>query len=148
MNILTTEYTLKHRAFEIYVAGCNPPHCKGCHNPQSWDFNCGIYWKDKYIDIKNKITRNKHLVKRVWILGGEPLDQDHNQLFELINKLKELDVEIWLWTRYEIDDVPEKIKQLCDYIKTGRYIPERISDDNVQFNVKLATSNQKIHKIT
>ena len=57
MNILGTQYTLKHKAFEIYVAGCNgSPHCKGCHNPESWDFNLGDRMDDKYLlFLKSKI---------------------------------------------------------------------------------------------
>ena len=37
-------------------------------------------------------------------------------------------------------------KELCDYIKTGSYIEELKCDDNIQYGIKLATSNQKINK--
>ena len=33
-----------------------------------------------------------------------------------------------------------------DYIKCGKYIPELTTDDNIQYGVHLATSNQRIYK--
>jgi glutaminase len=35
---------------------------------------------------------------------------------------------------------------MCDYIKTGRYIPELKVNENVHYGINLATSNQKIYK--
>ena len=38
-------------------------------------------------------------------------------------------------------------KKMVDYIKIGAYIPELTTDDNIQFGIKLATSNQKIYRM-
>ena len=35
MKILSTQYSLKYKALEIYTAGCKGPHCEGCHNPDT-----------------------------------------------------------------------------------------------------------------
>ena len=78
------------------------------------------------------------------IFGGEPLDQNENELLGLLSDLKHLNKKVWLFTRFEIDEVSESIKFYCDYIKTGRYIPEFKCEDNIQYGIKLATSNQKI----
>ena len=40
MRILYVDYTLKHKSLDIYTSGCKcNPHCKGCQNPETWDFS-------------------------------------------------------------------------------------------------------------
>lgn len=149
MNILATQYTLATKSFEIYISGCaGNPHCKGCHNPDSWDFNLGEkYNKDYFINhIKSKIDEFDLLIKNIMIFGGEPLDNNHDEVFELLSDLKSLNKHIWLFTRYDLNNVPDKIKNVCDYIKCGRYIPELSTENNTQYGIKLATSNQNIYK--
>lgn len=149
MNILATQFTLATKSFEIYISGCaGNPHCKGCHNPLSWDFNLGEQFNEDYfkLNIKNKVEEFDNLISNIMIFGGEPLDNDHNELFKLLQMLKTLNKPIWLFTRYELEDVPKFIKCHCDYIKCGKYIPELTTDNNIQYGIKLATSNQKIYK--
>jgi len=61
-------------SISLFLQGC-PFHCKGCHNPETWDSHGGKEYDefeliDKIIDAidKNEIQRN------LSILGGEPLD--------------------------------------------------------------------------
>ena len=149
MNILGTQYSLSSKAFEIYVAGCSgKPHCDGCHNPESWDFNKGELFDDIYWSkIKSKIEEFNLLIDKVMLFGGEPLDQTHDELLNLLNKINKTNKEIWLFTRYEIEEVPDSIKNSCDFIKCGRYIEELKTDNNIQHGFKLATSNQKIYSL-
>jgi organic radical activating enzyme len=81
------------------------------------------------------------------LFGGEPLDQNHDEFLDFLNKLKTLNKAIWLFTRYSIDEVPKNVKILCDYIKTGKYLPELKTNDNIMYGITLATSNQTIHKL-
>lgn len=148
MNILGTQYTLQHKAFEIYVAGCNgSPHCKGCHNPESWDFNRGDTLDDNYLStMKNKIKSFDGMIDNIMIFGGEPLDQKITELIDLLDWLNQFNKKIWVFTRYDFDEVPSVIKSRCDYLKCGRYEPQNITNKNVQYGITLATSNQHIHK--
>lgn len=155
MNILATQYTLKTKSFEIYVAGCSGnPHCEGCHNPESWSFDCGEPYMSEYSDmIKNKVKEFSGLVDNVWILGGEPLDQNLSELLKLISSLYKIcqdnSCKLWLFTRYSLDEVKEKLgdfMQYFDYVKCGRYQHELQCKNNIQYGITLATSNQKIHK--
>ena len=148
MNILATQYTLANKSLDIYVAGCNgSPHCVGCHNKESWDFNQGKIWNEEYrIKIGNKIKDFDILIDNIMLFGGEPLDQNLDELINLCFVLTWSEKKLWLFTRYKIEDVPKTIKQLCDYIKCGRYIPELTTEDNIQYGIKLATSNQFIYK--
>jgi len=80
------------------------------------------------------------------LFGGEPNDQDKDVLLHLLFDLRGLNKTIWLFTRYELNDIPKFELQLCDYIKCGRYIPELTTEDNIKYGIKLATSNQIIYK--
>lgn len=150
MNIISTQYTLENRSLDIYISGCKGnPHCTNCHNPESWDFDTGEYYKNFFWSIQDKLKDFNSLIDNIMIFGGEPLDQNLDELEDLLlflnlNIKKE---KIWLFTRFEIVEVPDRIKDLCHYVKTGRYLEEFKTDNNIQFGISLATSNQKIFKI-
>ena len=86
------------------------------------------------------------MINRIEIFGGEPNDQNHNELELFLRDLKTLNKEIWLFTRYDLKDCPKFELELCDYIKCGKYIPHLSCDNNIQYNLTLATTNQKIYK--
>jgi anaerobic ribonucleoside-triphosphate reductase activating protein len=147
MNILATEFSLKHNALELYLAGCKGPHCPGCHNPETWDFNQGNPITPHILDeIRHKVNAFPDLIKAVWVLGGEPLDQDHKALEELLAFLQGLR-PVWLFTRREIDEVPESILRYCSCVKTGRYDANHKVEDYVLHGVQLASANQCIHRV-
>jgi anaerobic ribonucleoside-triphosphate reductase activating protein len=129
---------------DIFLSGCNrEPKCKNCHNPELWNFDNGndINYEEiiRWLKIKNELFDN------VIIMGGEPLDQkDLVVLLEKIYKIK----PIWLYTSYELDEIPKQIEKYCSYIKTGRYDETQLSKNNIVYGIKLASKNQKIYKIT
>lgn len=148
MRILATQYSLSTKSFEIYTAGCNGnPHCEGCHNPESWDFNLGEFY-DSILSgrIKEKIETFSQLIDNIMIFGGEPLDNPNYEVIELLEDLKVLEKLIWLFTGYEFKDVPKDILVHCNYIKCGRYERDKRENDKEQYGIKLASSNQKIYK--
>lgn len=147
MNIIGIDYTLKTSSIDIYVSGCNGPHCEGCHNPQSWNFDEGVPFSDNIIEsIRNYINIYSSLIKNVMIFGGEPLDQGHEELQTLFEELQIFNLPIWVFTRYNFEDIPEFVKSFSEYIKTGRYERELTCNDNIQYGIVLSTSNQKIYK--
>ena len=111
-----------------------------------FSFNQGIYYKDELPKILMKIEDFSSLIKRVEIFGGEPNDQNLEELEDLLTILKSTNKELWVWTRYDLKNCPEFEKELCDYIKTGEYDESLKCEDNIQYGIKLATSNQKINK--
>lgn len=85
----------------LFVQGCHF-HCKGCFNPETWDFNGGKEWtketEDKFISLINH-----EYIQRVSILGGEPLcDENIETVSALINKIRVLfpHKKIWLYSGY------------------------------------------------
>jgi len=87
----------------LFVQGCHR-HCKGCFNPSTWDFNGGQEWTE---EVQNKFLAliDKPFIKRVSILGGEPLDYENlPDVYDLIKTIKEKypDKKIWLYTGYTL----------------------------------------------
>lgn len=145
MNILATSYTLSQKSLDIYVAGCTPPHCENCHNPEAWNFMQGSVYDHKYfLDIKNKVIQFEPLVERFFIMGGEPLDQPIDRLEYLLMDMASMGKEVWLFTRYELSEIPPVIKYWCDYIKTGKYDTSLASDNHISHGIKLASTNQRV----
>ena len=147
MNIVSTQYTLQYNALEIYVSGCDGFCGKACHNYEIQDFNLGAKYTEELPKIINKIKEFDNMIDWIWILGGEPLLQDTDELYDMISILKNTtNKKIFLWTRFELKDVPICIKNICDYIKTGFYNENLKTKNNIQYEIYLATANQKINK--
>lgn len=133
-------------SFNIYLSGCNG-YCDGCHSDHTWDFKGGseLVLPDliNYIDNIKSFTFD-----HICILGGEPLDQDENELNQLLWLLKEHypTKPLWLYTHFELEEVNPVFLKHLDYIKTGKYIIG-LPEAKEQFGVFLASNNQKITKI-
>ena len=88
----------------IYVSGCHF-HCKGCHNPQAWNFDYGREFTEKDIDYIIDLMDNDY-ISGLSILGGEPLELVNQKgLIPLVNKVKEKfpDKDIWCYTGYDFE---------------------------------------------
>ena len=125
----------------IYFAGCKH-HCKGCHNPESWDFNGG---KDMSIDeIFNVVSENKF---NVTYSGGDPLFQNLEDLVILSKRIHSIGLNIWLYTGFTMhelkkDIIYNDILENIDVIVDGPFIEEK-KDTMLQFR---GSSNQRIIK--
>lgn len=148
MNVASTQYSLKDRSFEIYISGCKEHPCKGCHNPLLWNENYGELLTQKYIDeVKLKIVEFNYLINKISIFGGELLEKPIEEVVWLLKELRRANKEIWLFTRFEIDEIQNEIKKYCDYIKTGKYDEKLKTESNMQFGIKLASTNQRIYRV-
>lgn len=145
MNILTTEYSLSRRTLEVYLAGCTR-RCPGCHNPETWDFDRGVPFVDALPMLQWKLA--SPLVQAVWVLGGEPLDQDLSSLRVLLERLREAVPQVWLFTSYEIEEVPAFIQELCSFVKTGRYLKDLPAVVDSASGLTLGSGNQKVWNIS
>lgn len=160
MNVISTQYSLATKSLEIYLAGCSAnPHCEGCYSPETWDFDAGENEKACFrTKIDEKKLQFRALIDKIWILGGDPLDQNPDEMLDFVQHLKKpiggRSVPIWLFTRHEPFSLYgqmkheyaawKKILLLCDYVKTGSYIPHFAVDDYIVNGVRLATVNQKL----
>ena len=124
----------------LFLQGC-PFHCFNCFNQIAWDPEGGNEFTE---EIKKEFLELSGTVKRVSILGGEPLIQA-NELYDLLLELKTMypEKEVWLWTGFyisELNEEQEKVLSLCDYIVDGRYI-DSLRDRRLRFR---GSSNQTI----
>jgi anaerobic ribonucleoside-triphosphate reductase activating protein len=147
LNIAGTDYDINLKALWIYFSGCNPPHCRNCHNSCLWDFSVGSDYKIELDKIINNL--NTSITKWAFIAGGEPLDQNNHELEDFLKTIKTncKNIDIWLWTRFQEEDIPENIKQYLSYAKVGEYICDSESYEEPLFGITLASTNQRIIRI-
>ena len=148
MNLFAVRYSLADRALEIYVSGChgeNGVHCRNCHNPETWDFSAGRPW-ETYIDsVKESVEKAGDLIQSIRIYGGGPLDQDLASLGAFLGFLAGFGLDLWLFTRRDLEDVPESVLAGLAYVKCGAYDESRPGPVEF-FGVSLPTANQRIYK--
>lgn len=94
----------------LWVQGC-PHHCKGCHNPESWDFNGGEQinnWR-LITQIAEAITANG-IQRNFSILGGEPFaPQNIDDTYQILWHIKEKfpSIKTFVWTGYTLEQLQD-----------------------------------------
>lgn len=123
----------------IWFSGCNL-RCKNCHNRKLWDSKYGNMYSASTVAKLVRASCNKLGTKSVVLLGGEPLQQDKQELLCLCRLLNEAGLKIWLYTGYEFCDIDKDILKYIYTVKCGRYIDEKKQDGFP------ASSNQRVYR--
>lgn len=124
----------------IYCAGCSHA-CKGCHNPQSWDFNGG---REMTTDEIMKIIEADPYAD-VTFSGGDPMYQAEG-FIELARAIRErTNKTIWCYTGFTYEALLKMPKQrelleLIDVLVDGPFV-ESLRDPDLLFR---GSSNQRI----
>lgn len=123
----------------IYCAGCRH-QCKGCHNPQSWDFNGGREMTTQ--ELMKIILADPYA--NVTFTGGDPMYQCDG-FAELARAIHtQTNKDIWCFTgfTYEmlITRAQRELLYEIDVLVDGPYI-ERLRDPDLLFR---GSSNQRI----
>lgn len=127
-------------AFSVWFSGCSM-ECKGCYNPNLWKKEDGREYMAKTLLQVICLECDKQDIDTVVLIGGEPLEQNIDDLSILLGKLYTYNYKIWLYTGHEFDDVPDHLKQYLYTIKCGRY------DESLKQEGFPSSSNQKIFRI-
>lgn len=145
----------------FFTQGC-PHRCKGCHNPETWDFEGGKEFTPKVLEEIYDALRANKVARSFCIMGGEPLCEEN--LFLTLLVLKEVrqhfpQVKTYLWTGYYYNDLIRKsspyiaqILDLVDVLIDGPYIeskrditlPLRGSSNQSIINLKEKRDENKI----
>jgi anaerobic ribonucleoside-triphosphate reductase activating protein len=120
----------------VFFQGCGK-HCKGCHNPETWDYQGGCH---RFLgDVVKELSESSN---DVTISGGEPLDQ-FSDLLELCRQLHKQGKSIWVYTGNVVDPTKQiyiKLAQYVDVIVDGRFVEEQ-KDSSLLFR---GSANQRI----
>lgn len=131
----------------LWIAGCSH-HCRGCHNPESWDYNQGTPLREVRKDLFDKL--DKSYIKGLTLSGGDPLAQSRRNLLELYFLLRRIkkkfpNKDIWIYSGYTHEEIlQDKFKKLvlsqCDVLVDGLY-KYALRDTSLPFR---GSSNQRI----
>jgi anaerobic ribonucleoside-triphosphate reductase activating protein len=139
------------RTLEIYFSGCSH-QCPGCHNSELWERTSDNTIWISGVELVADLMDYKDIATSVHILGGEPLDQDHQALYMFLYFLDNVGFKnIIFFTANDISqsDISKSIMfDYCSYVKVGAY-DESLTDGayvDIETGIKLASSNQKIYK--
>ena len=126
----------------LFVSGCRN-HCKGCFNPETWDFDYGRPFTRETEDEIIEALRPSW-IQGLSILGGEPTEEENAAV--LIPFLKRVraalpDKDIWLYSGYTYEALRDKeILSLADVLVDGPFLLEQ-KDAGLAFR---GSRNQRI----
>ena len=140
----------------VFVSGCRN-HCKGCFQPQTWDFN---YGREYTPEIEQFIIDelSKSYYDGITFLGGDPMEPENQEpVLRLLRRIKkELpDKNVWAYTGYVydrdlvpggkrfVDGVTRELLESIDILIDGRFVEEL---KNLMLNFR-GSSNQRIIKM-
>lgn len=133
----------------FFVQGC-PHRCKGCHNPETWEFGRG---KEFTSDTLNQIITGltaQGIQRDLCIMGGEPLcDENAFLTYLVIKEVKDKvpGVKVYIWSGYTYEELQHRnhpqvrgVLELADVLIDGPYIEE---ERDITLNMR-GSRNQRI----
>ena len=135
----------------LYVSGCRN-RCKGCFNPETWDFDYGMPFTE---EVEDKIIEamKPDYVKGFTLLGGDPFEPENSRaLLPFLKRLRKLypQKSFWCFTGYDYErdlltgklgdaDVVMEILHTLDVLVDGKFMEDK-KDLSLRFK---GSSNQR-----
>lgn len=133
----------------LFVSGCTH-HCKGCFNPETWDFDAGTPF-DSSAEAEILKLLGRSYITGFTLLGGEPMEKSNREvLLPFLLKVREMypSLSIWCYSGYTYEELlsngAEDILGLIDVLVDGEFILEK-KDIRLPFR---GSSNQRIIDVT
>lgn len=120
----------------LFVSGCTH-HCKGCFQPETWDFQ---YGQDYTAETENEIMEalRPDFIDGLTLLGGEPFEpQNQAELVKLLRRVRrELPQKtVWAFSGYTYEEltgesrarcqVTDEMLSLVDVLVDGEFVEEK-----------------------
>lgn len=135
----------------LFVSGCRH-HCKGCFQPETWDFDYGNEFTLKTEEeILNALS--PEYIDGLTLLGGEPFEPENQQvLYPFLKRVKNAfpQKSIWCYSGYTFEqltgnnspvtDVTLPMLNLIDVLVDGQFVEEK---KNISLKFR-GSSNQRI----
>ena len=123
----------------IFTQGC-PHHCKGCHNPNTWNGEGGYEIRPQ--ELEELLCNSSN---GITISGGEPLEQFDELTLMIYGFAKQQNKSVWLYTGYEFEQVEPYIWRMLancglEVVVDGQFHEDK-KDPNLLFR---GSSNQRL----
>ena len=126
----------------LFVSGCRN-HCRGCFNPETWDFSYGGPFTRETEDRIIEALRPSW-IQGLSILGGEPTEEENEAaLIPFLERVREElpDKDIWLYSGNTYESLRgRRILELADVLVDGPFLLEQ-KDAGLAFR---GSRNQRI----
>ena len=139
----------------LFVSGCRN-HCKGCFNPDTWDFDYGQpYTKETEQQVLSLLAPD--YIQGLTLLGGEPFEpENQRELVKLLKRVREVfpQKDIWCYSGYLIyvdmisggrvhTEVTDEMLSCIDVLVDGRFV-EAEKDLTLMFR---GSRNQRVLRL-
>ena len=136
----------------LFVSGCTH-HCKGCFNPESWDFNYGQPFTEATEVELLSLLENEH-IRGLSLLGGEPFEPANQAVlapFLQRVKAKFPHKDVWCYSCYNFEqdmltgnlgpwEITEQMLNCIDVLVDGEFVIE-LKNPNLRFR---GSANQRV----
>ena len=136
----------------LFVSGCTH-HCKGCFNPESWDFNYGQPFTEATEEELLSWLENEH-IRGLSLLGGEPFEPANQAVlapFLQRVKAKFPYKDVWCYSGYNFEqdmltgnlgpwEITEQMLNCIDVLVDGEFVIE-LKNPNLRFR---GSANQRV----
>lgn len=100
----------------LFVSGCTH-HCKGCFNPDTWDFAYGEPYSQETEDKLIEMLRPGY-IRGLTLLGGEPFEPSNQEV--LVGLLRRVRAElpqkdIWSYSGYTFEELTGESRARCAF---------------------------------
>lgn len=139
----------------LFVSGCTH-HCKGCFNPEAWDFKYGQPFTQK-TESELFDALSKPYVRGLSLLGGEPFEPANQKvLVGFLKRFKEKfpTKDVWCYSGYNFEqdmltgnlgpwEITEEMLSYIDILVDGEFVLE-LKNPNLRFR---GSANQRVIRV-
>ena len=136
----------------LFVSGCRNA-CKGCFQPQTWDFHYGAPFDEK---VQEEVLHSLEAdyVQGITLLGGEPFEEENQAaLVPFMRRVREQypNKDVWAFTGYIYDkdlipggrkytEYTDELLSMIDILVDGPFM-EELKDITLKFR---GSRNQRV----
>ena len=113
----------------LWVSGCNH-HCKGCHNPGTWDPDSGMVWTTGAQEVLfHLMEKNQGVRDGITLSGGDPMyPANRPAILSLCKAFRHRfgdSKTIWMYTGYRLEEIQgDTILQYIDVLVDDVFVEE------------------------